>query len=411
MYSESDNNRREKFMIKPAVIAVGYNRPESLKRLLKSISMASYPFDDITLVISIDGGDLSSECCEAADSFVWEHGEKVVRHFKERQGLKKHVIQCGDLSEQYGAVIVLEDDIFVSPSFYLYTYAAVNHYADCEWAAGVSLYSHMWNGYADMPFMPYNNGFDVYLGQFSISWGQCWTWHQWKRFRNWYDVNEGKLPSTTSQMPESILHWGDHSWGMYYVYFVVAHDLYYIMPYRALSTNFSEAGQHTGKANSVHQVPLLNGIKKDYSFPDFSGAVKYDIFCERMFDSGTSIGGIDGREICTDFYGLKKEAMGKGYILTDRKLNLSVVRSFGMTMRPVEANAVYDIAGSDIFLYRADNPHMSLIHTRHMTPARRSYELFAYTARELVTEGVKRFHPKGYIKKAVKKLLRPFIKH
>ena len=39
-------------MIKPAIVVVGYNRPQSIKRLLESICEANYPFDDITLIVS-----------------------------------------------------------------------------------------------------------------------------------------------------------------------------------------------------------------------------------------------------------------------------------------------------------------------------------------------------------------------
>ena len=117
-------------MIKPAIVAVGYSRQKSLNRLLNSINNASYPFDDINLIISIDGGEEAEECLTLAQNFNWQHGQKHVRHFLQRQGLRNHIIQCGDLSEKYGAVIILEDDIFVSPSFYYYVYDAVNYYKD-----------------------------------------------------------------------------------------------------------------------------------------------------------------------------------------------------------------------------------------------------------------------------------------
>ena len=42
--------------MKPAIVIAAYNRPDSLKRLLSFIDAASFIYDDIPLVISIDGG-------------------------------------------------------------------------------------------------------------------------------------------------------------------------------------------------------------------------------------------------------------------------------------------------------------------------------------------------------------------
>ena len=105
-------------MIKPVIVAVGYNRPHCMKRLLESIGNAEYEIDDVTLIISIDESNKSDLVQKVAEDFDWKHGEKIIRRFPERQGLKKHIIQCGDLSEKYGAVIILEDDLYVSPGFY-----------------------------------------------------------------------------------------------------------------------------------------------------------------------------------------------------------------------------------------------------------------------------------------------------
>ena len=41
-------------MIKPAIVAIGYNRPKLMKRLLDSVGKAYYEEDDISLIISID---------------------------------------------------------------------------------------------------------------------------------------------------------------------------------------------------------------------------------------------------------------------------------------------------------------------------------------------------------------------
>ena len=199
-------------MIKPAIVAVGYNRPDSMERLLKTVVQAYYPIEEIDLIISIDESNKSDEVEKVARDVEWKHGKKIIKRYPERQGLRKHILQCGDLSQEYGAVIILEDDLVVSPSFYTYTFEAVNKYSENSKIAGVSLYSHAWNGYANTEFMPVKNEFDVYFGQYSITWGQCWTEKQWNKFKEWYLKHENKLPNTNYAMPSAILRWKERHW-------------------------------------------------------------------------------------------------------------------------------------------------------------------------------------------------------
>ena len=105
------------FCERPAIVAVGYNRPESMKRLLRSIGEAHYEWDDIPLIISIDKSDVK-EVQEIAEAFEWKYGAKRVSLHRERLGLRNHILECGDYAIQYGAVIILEDDREVAPDFY-----------------------------------------------------------------------------------------------------------------------------------------------------------------------------------------------------------------------------------------------------------------------------------------------------
>ena len=227
--------------IKPAIVAVGYNRPDCMKRLITGINEAYYPYDDVTLIVSIDESDRSNEVEEAARNVGWNHGEMIIRRFEQRQGLRNHILQCGDLSEKYDAVIILEDDLMVSRSYYSYVLQCLDQYGEDERIAGISLYSHAWNGYANVEFQPVNNGYDAYFGQFSITWGECWTKQQWNGFRTWYAQHQDKLTAYT-KLPKDIEYWGDKSWGKYFAYYIVEMNLFYIIPYVSLSTNYSEVG-------------------------------------------------------------------------------------------------------------------------------------------------------------------------
>ncbi|MEJ7683902.1 MAG: hypothetical protein WKG06_39795 [Segetibacter sp.] len=111
--------------MKPAIVIVTYNRPASLQRLLSFLSKAVFDCSDVNLVISIDYHSSSKhdEVVKIANDFDWKYGFKKIIEHKSNLGLRAHVLSCGDLSEEYDAVIVLEDDIVVSPFFYKYASA------------------------------------------------------------------------------------------------------------------------------------------------------------------------------------------------------------------------------------------------------------------------------------------------
>ena len=63
-------------MNNPVIVVPVFNRAESLKRLLTSLSQAAYS-TKVDLVISIDGGG-SSDVIDLANGFEWGFGEKRV---------------------------------------------------------------------------------------------------------------------------------------------------------------------------------------------------------------------------------------------------------------------------------------------------------------------------------------------
>jgi len=305
---------------------------------------------DISLIISIDQSNKSDEIETIAQKATWKHGEKKIIRYSERLGLKKHILNCGDLSQKYGAVIILEDDLFVSPEFYNYTCAALNKYEQAENVAGIALYSHWWNGYGNCSFRPAQSGFDSFFGQFSITWGQCWTASQWKKFKLWY-MNQGETFTETYNLPQNVMSWGKQSWGKYFIKYIVENNLYYVIPYNAMSTNFSDTGEHCNAVNTAHQVPLAGLAKRNYVFPNAEEGYYYDVFFDRIFSKSDSIKGIAGNQICVDLNYSKRRTDGKRYLLTNRRINKNPIDSFGIKLRPVEENAVYSIPGKEIFLY------------------------------------------------------------
>lgn len=177
-----------------AIVSLAYNRTDSLKRQLASLEQAYYT-EDVDLCISIDKSD--TDTVELlADRYEWKHGHKRVLKHSHRMGTRNHVISLGELFNDYAALIVLEDDTTVAPSFYLFSKTCIEKYNDEDSIAGISLYSFNINYQNDLPFSPVRSQWDVYLMNCAQSWGQVWMRKSWLEFKKWYDTHSGSSTST-----------------------------------------------------------------------------------------------------------------------------------------------------------------------------------------------------------------------
>ena len=335
-------------MSKFAAVVIGYNRIPGMLRLLESLENADYGDDELTLIISLDNCG-SSEPEEAANAFVWSHGKKIVRTFPERQGLRNHILSCGEFLNEYDAIAVLEDDIIVSPGYYQYMKQAVECYKENIDIAGISLYSHKMNVNIDLPFVPEPDGYDVFFMQFAQSWGQIWMKEQWFAFRDWYYAH-AEEPIEADNVPAFVANWPKTSWLKYHIKYCIAENKYFVYPYQALTTCFSDAGEHFKETNTVYQIPLVRKAVKSYQFCEqIKAGVCYDAFFERQ-GLGKYLG-IEEQELCTDIYGIKENKEGKRYWLTREAKNYQILKKFDLCMSPHECNVIYGIEGECIFLY------------------------------------------------------------
>ena len=111
------------------IVVVAYNRIESLKRILGSLLQAEHPDQGTELIISIDRGD-NADVLDYANAFSWPFGEKQVIYQEENLGLKRHILKCGGLTRAHDGIILLEDDLYVSPDFYRYALECYDFVAD-----------------------------------------------------------------------------------------------------------------------------------------------------------------------------------------------------------------------------------------------------------------------------------------
>lgn len=335
-------------MEKLGIVIIGFKNTEGIKRLLESLDYVDFEEDrNITLIFSIDySGDRAVE--KIANEYEWCYGEKHVITHSENLGLHKHILSCGNYMEEYdlSAVAVCEDDIYVSPEMYKYMKRAVNFYKDDSRIAGISLYKHEFNLYAQHPFDEYCDGGDTFFVQYAMSWGQIWMREQWKSFRKWYDAEQWKNMDKR-RIPANVQRWKD-SWLKYHIMYCIDQNLYFVYPRVALATNFTDVGTHNKSVITSLQVKLCMIKKSDWQFMRLNQTrAVYDAF----FESLTLSDKFNLENFEVDLYGVKEYSNHTRYVLTRKALPNKVIKSWGLSLRPIEANVYMDIPGEDIFLY------------------------------------------------------------
>lgn len=341
------------------IVVIAYNRKNSLIRLLKSLNNIIIPKNEqVRLYISIDRSakedQANLEVYNVAQDYKWPYGEKIVDYKEKNLGLKEHVLSCGNLTAEYNNIIVLEDDIVVSPMMYIYAKQVLEFYKNEEKIAGFGLYSFQRNPINNLPFIPINNTTDVYFLQYACSWGQLWTKEKWKNFYEWYLTNKDTDFSSYQEIPNNIKKWGEKSWLKYYTIYTILNDKYFVYPQVGLTTNFTDKGTHSKEESIAYQCTtyLSNTNDVQFKFIDFKSAQnKYDSY----FENTELNSFIDIKEkISSDLYGEKPFDIIHNYgnyLLSTKKYDFKIIKSYSLSMYPYEANILNNIYGKDLYLY------------------------------------------------------------
>lgn len=342
--------------INPAIVVVAFNRPVSLKRILTSLLRSNYPDSEVVLHISIDFSDSQSnkDVVEVATEFVWPYGPKLIDRQASNIGLKEHILKCGDLTNKYGSIIVLEDDLFVSKWFYHYSTLAVKYYDQDTTIGGISLYSYSVTEGFPLPFSPISDKYDVYFLQMASSWGQIWTQGQWELFRNWFKKNPEI--KDTGLVPDEIVQWPDSSWKKHYINYLISTGRYFVYPRSSLSTNFGDSGTHMHRTNNFYQVPIELG-ERDYRFCSLEeSASKYDAHFELDVELLKKLQpAFKDYDLTVDLYGKKNEKnVHTNHLVSSKKASKSIT-TFGLKLKPLPVNLIEMVPGNEISMATKDS--------------------------------------------------------
>jgi hypothetical protein len=336
-----------------AIVIATYNRPKSLARLLASISLATIN-QVVDLIFSIDFSNEYSDINESiATDFQWPYGDVIINKHQSNLGLKKHILTIGEFAFCYEFIIVLEDDLVVSPCFYDFAMHAYDKYSREERIAGISLYSDDVEEVSLTQFSPIQDGYDNTFIAVPSSWGQVWWERPWRNFKAWLvalEMDASLLQILESKLPLNAQRWSDRSWKKLKYMYLMDSNLFYLYPRVSLSTNFGDAGSHMN-GTVVYQVSILLG-KMNYRFSSFEESLSiYDAFFELSPLVINKIHpSLKQYDYSVDLKGAKRNILDT-YVLT-RHDSKREIMSFHMDMYPIEQNILLNkpIHGGDIKL-------------------------------------------------------------
>ncbi|MDO0972825.1 glycosyltransferase [Mycolicibacterium frederiksbergense] len=268
-----------------APIAIfAYNRPDRLQRLFESL-LRCPEFHDTTVTVFVDGPkrDIDRVAVEQVRSLVKNQRLPNVAavYREENHGLRRSIYAgVTEMVGKYGRVIVLEDDLVVSPAALTYFNSALRHYDE---------HQRVWSivGYVyDAPSL--RNAKEALVLPFTHPWG----WATWSRawdhfaldnypegnvissrsFRSAFDM-QGLYPFT-NQLGSSI-QGRVNSWFIHWYYAMFINGGVSIFPPRRLVDNYGlSAGSHGGSLNPydrlVTRPPLLDRV------PGFGKSIAVD---------------------------------------------------------------------------------------------------------------------------------------
>jgi hypothetical protein len=251
--------------LSPIVLFV-YNRPDHTKRTVDALSANKLANESVLFIYSDAAkNEKAREQVNAVRSYI-----KTVSGFKsvtiiEREkngGLASSIIDgVTNVVNQYGKIIVLEDDIVTSPYFLTYMNNALDYYKDNEKVWHIS----GWNFPIDQQGLG-----DVFLWRNM----ECWGWATWKEKWLYFEKNVDKLISTFSPYDKyrfdvngSCGNWQQviankkgkiDTWAIFWSATIYLNHGLCLSPTASLVDNigFDGSGVHCG-ATSVYSVNIL----------------------------------------------------------------------------------------------------------------------------------------------------------
>ena len=337
-------------MDEPVILVVcrGDNM-HGLQKLLFSFDQAKIPSGTM-LYLSING-KATKETLKIAENWKWGFGKKEVVKRNKKLGHEEHILKASDEAAAKGNFFVFSDKDIVSPAFFQFGKAALEHFKDWDEIAAIQLKTIHENVHTGFPFSPVSAGHDVYLtGRFTKI-PALWLSQKWLSFRN--QANGEKLQSghnknhqkNNQNLSEIITQW------------LTKHNLFLAIPYFSYTCGNIEANQtqYPFRKLDFFASSASNEIYDRYPF-QLEEAIRYDSWFELLPDCLVSLTGRwDNIDFTVDINGSKPLEDIKTPWLISSKLGKNPRGAFDMHYAPPEANIILNNTGTDVMMARTNS--------------------------------------------------------
>ncbi|KAF7309664.1 Succinate dehydrogenase [ubiquinone] iron-sulfur subunit, mitochondrial [Mycena indigotica] len=259
------------------------DRPRSLRRLLSSLTRARFLGDSVNIRLNMEQSS-DTETIQIVRDFTWRHGTVFTHRRVVHGGLIPAVVESWYPHSNHEYGVLLEDDVELSPLFYIWIKMAILRYRYGEGhdrskdMFGISLY-HQKNTelHPDgrKPFNPRSlfeanhiqNPSTPYLSQVPCSWGAVYFPEHWREFHDYLAnrLSEHQLGIDKVVVPNVRSNNWSRSWKKYFIELVYLRSYVMLYPnyadFGSFSTNHVEVGSHVKnrpkEKQDAFRVPLL----------------------------------------------------------------------------------------------------------------------------------------------------------
>lgn len=256
------------------LVIFAFNRSDALLRLKQSLEK-NVLYADSKVFIFVDGP--RSEVEKQKVDAVVRIAQTMTNHLfvaPKNQGLANSVIKgVSEVVKQYGKVIVLEDDLVVSPNFLAFMNQALEVYEKDPSIISVC-------GYGLKIRRPKGYQGDVYLSNRSSSWG----WATWKdrwesvdwEVKDWTEISRDKQKqrafnrggSDMYGMLRDYMEGRNNSWAIRFCYSQFKQQKYAVCPFLSKVDNEGFGADATNCQQTYSRFKIE---------PDYSGQTEFDL--------------------------------------------------------------------------------------------------------------------------------------
>jgi hypothetical protein len=322
-----------------------YNRLQSISRLMKSLLLAHIR-GNMNLYISCDGNS-SAQVKAFVESIDWRFGKFEVIHQARQLGVDKHNIACISMAKDLGNVVVLEDDLIVSPYFQAYLISCQSIIKGERKLAGVSLYRYPMVEQDHFPFELIPSDEFTYYQQRPSSKGCFYSSDMAKDYEDFLGHFIGDFGAF--HLPDNVKKWGDEVWEKSFYCYLQQSDKYLAFPMYSYTTDFADMGVHMKKQTTkyVHQSPLMISEKVPVAKFWKDTINVYDAFYELRFDSLKQWRDeLADMDIELDLHGRKDLNYVKSKFMISSKICTKAAKGWERRLKPELNNIIFDQVGS-----------------------------------------------------------------